>query len=273
VGSETVLISAANSVRVRNRAGFNNGDVVVLANSNATDCRLVEITSTDTAVLLSDKAFAFDTTAYQALQPDGTSVSRTPVFNQAGGVTGATFTTAFDLGQTPQANQWRISTTSPNSAVNPALQRFSIFPINGAYPTPRGREVAEGIINLQAQYGYDANGNGRIEASEWVDADANHAPKITSGAVDWRRVLAIRYAILARSRNYEPAPYIATKPTWVGAAACPGDSATEPLGFCMTDLGGTTSTNTGDASDWHNYRYSVAEGVIPLRNALWGRNQ
>jgi type IV pilus assembly protein PilW len=114
---------------------------------------------------------------------------------------------------------------------------------------------------MQAQYGYDASGDGRIAATEWVNADANNAPDLGGATVDWTRVLAVRYAILARSRNFEPLPFAAANPTWVGG------------NFAMTDLGGVADSNPDSPLNWRRYRYSVSESVIPLRNALWGRNQ
>ncbi|WP_168224662.1 PilW family protein [Rhodoferax aquaticus] len=261
VASEAVLGgSTFNVTKVSSRAGFNNGDVVILGNSGFTDCRIVQVTSTDSSVVLTDKAFGHDTTSYQSFyKPAGTT--STPVFNQAGGVTGIEFIAAFNLGPAPQANQWRISTASPNSAQNPALQRFSVLPVDGVYPTPRAREVAEGAVNLQAQYGYDLNGDGRIGADEWYNPDETHRPDLSGAAVDWTRVLAIRYAILTRSRNYEPANVTTASPAWMGG------------GFVMTDIGGAADTNPDSPLNWRRYRYSVAESVVPLRNALWGRNQ
>ncbi len=261
IAPEMAIGSTFNSTRVRNRAGFNVGDVVILASSDFSDCRIVEVTSTDTILLASDKVFAHDTTNYQGNLPDGTPGTRTPVFNQAAGTTGITPFWVFDLGPEPQANQWRVSTTAPNSLQNPALQRFSIFPIDGVYPNPQAREVAEGVVNLQLQYGYDSDGNGLISANEWFDADATNAPDLGGAAVDWTKVLAIRYAILARSRNYEASTVTTTNPSWAGG------------NFTMTDVGGTADTNPSSVSNWRRYRYAVVEGVVAIRNALWGRNQ
>lgn len=257
VSSELVLASTINTARVRNRAGLHNGDTVIFGNTGFTDCRVAEVTE---QIAASDKAFSFGTANYTSFYPDDVKTG-TPVFNQAGGMVGLTPTVVFDLGPRPQANQWRISTAAPNSAVNPALQKFSILPVNGAYPNPRAIEVAEGIVNLQAQFGYDANGDGRIAANEWVNADVNNAPDLGGAAVDWTRVLAVRYAILARSRSYESPPFAAQNPAWVGG------------NFVMTDLGGVADTNPDGPLNWRRYRYSVSESVIPLRNALWGRNQ
>jgi type IV pilus assembly protein PilW len=277
VTPEPVVSSSTTITRVRSRTGFYAGDIVVLGNSTFSDCRLAEVTSRDTLTLNSDKAFEYATGSYQNeycnstrcfdyLDAGGGS-ARTAVYNQAGGVVG-TFTAVFDLGPQPQANRWSVLTTSPQ---NPVLQRASVLPVDGVFPP--NREVAEGIVNLQFQYGYDLDGNGQIGDTEWYDADAAGAPDIGS-TVDWTRVLAVRYAILARSRNYVPPPYPdqnANAPTWTGGNAG-GTAALHSIPFVMTDLGGTADNSPSTPLNWRGYRYSVAQGVVPFRNALWGRN-
>jgi type IV pilus assembly protein PilW len=262
IAPEIAIASTFSSTTVRNLTGFNDGDVVILASSDFSDCRIVEVTSNDPLVTGSNKVFNHDTTNYQMTrQTDGASITRTPVFNQAAGTTGITPFWAFDLGPEPKANQWRVSTTNPNTPQNPALQKFSVFPVDGAYPNPQAREVAEGVIHMRLQYGYDSDGNGLISANEWFDADATNAPDLGGSPVDWTKVLAIRYAVLARSRSYEGATVTTANPSWAGG------------NFTMTDIGGTADTNPSSTSNWRRYRYSVVEGVVPVRNALWGRNQ
>jgi type IV pilus assembly protein PilW len=130
--------------------------------------------------------------------------------------------------------------------------------VNGSLPPTR--EVAEGVVQLQAQYGYDLNNDGLIAANEWFDSDAANAPSIGGTTVDWSRLLAVRYAIVARSRNYEVAPYSAVNPSWAGGL------------FTMTDLDKAIDTSPSNDKNWRAYRYSVYEGVVPMRNVLWGRD-
>jgi type IV pilus assembly protein PilW len=153
-------------------------------------------------------------------------------------------------------NRWSIGVTSP---ANPVLQRIGVIPVNGVLPA--SREVAEGVVNLQLQYGYDQDGDGLISATEWFDSDASNAPDLGGATVDWTRLLAVRYAILARSRHFEPAPFSAANPVWAGGA------------FAMTDVGGSADTSPDSPANWRSYRYSVSEGVVPMRNVLWGKNQ
>jgi type IV pilus assembly protein PilW len=122
---------------------------------------------------------------------------------------------------------------------------------NQATPT----EVAEGIVNLQAEYGIDTNADPGVV--EWTAA----APVV------WTQLRSIRVGLLARSQQFEKnnvladgteVPVTPNAPAWAGGA------------FTMTNLDGTADTNPGTPNDWRRYRYRVYETVIPLRNMLWG---
>ena len=128
-------------------------------------------------------------------------------------------------------------------------------------------QIAEGVINLKAEYGVDASGNGRIESTEWTAA----AP------ADWSQVLAIRVAVLVRSRQFE-------RNARSGRERRPGRHADgrqpvllrrsgRPQRSAMTDVNGSDDSydrHDADPNNWRYYRYRVYERVIPLRNVLWG---
>jgi len=125
--------------------------------------------------------------------------------------------------------------------------------------------LVSGIVNLQAQYGFDtrpgAPTDGRV--NEWSDTMIDADGSGTAGdAGDIRRIYAVRFAIVARSAQMEkPKPdgtcaittaTSANKPTWAGGDI---DVSKNPDG----------SANAG----WTCYRYKVTETVVPLRNLLW----
>ena len=96
-------------------------------------------------------------------------------------------------------------------------------------------QIAEGVVNLKAEYGIEATPTAPIAPAEWTAA----AP------ADWRRLLAIRVAVLVRSRQYErtgdPAASgvravtpTATNPYYFG------DSVGNK--FLMTNVDGTADT-------------------------------
>ena len=128
---------------------------------------------------------------------------------------------------------------------------------------------AEGIVDMKAFYGIDTNlpPDKQISSAEWT--------KTPPAATDWSNLLAVRVALLVRSRNYEA-------PTNGDVNAQQFDASTNPpsytgpnnvqIPFVMHDIGGTTDTNptgTNRPNNWRFYRYRVYERVIPLRNMLW----
>lgn len=161
----------------------------------------------------------------------------------------------YNLGPTPRYDVWSVA--------NGALTRTDRL---GLAPPS---QIAEGVVNMKAEYGYDTDGDGRIVNAEWL-------PAFPVGG-DWKRVLAIRVAVLVRSRQFErngdPAASgvaaitpNALNPTYF---AVPGPA--QP--FLMTNVDGTPDAfgdNDADPNNWRFYRYRIYERVIPLRNMLWG---
>ena len=138
----------------------------------------------------------------------------------------------FNLGARPRVVTYRIDSNTGALVADDAL---------GASAVPL--EIAPGVIDLQAQYGYDADASNRIEDSEWLST-------IPPGG-DWSRVLAVRVAILARASEYSREALPAALPTWGGRALLPFHPA----------------ANTDAA----HYRYRVYESTITVRNVLWGQ--
>lgn len=242
-----------NSVKLNNRTGMQRGDLLIAADNGAGVCGLFEVTGDGDADGLSvdhgtvaytnyvnnqnvTAQTTLSGTALAQLQAKFINNSGSPRFNDGTtkgiGVSGA----AFNLGTAPRLNVWQIT--------NRRFLTVSDVLSNQATPT----EVAEGIINLQAEYGVDANNDGTLSAGEWSAA----AP------ADWRRLRSIRIAVLARSQQFEQAAATATAPSWAGGA------------FTMTNVDGTADSTPGNANDWRHYRYRVYETVVPLRNMLWG---
>jgi type IV pilus assembly protein PilW len=163
----------------------------------------------------------------------------------------------YNLGPTPSYEVWTID----NSHVLARVDRLA--------PAPVSMQVADNVINMKAEYGYDTNGNGQIDNGEWT-------PVFPVGG-DWKRVLAVRVAVLVRSRQFERN----------GDPAASGTAAITPTArnpqyflvpgparnFLMTNVDGTADgfgDNDAVPNNWRYYRYRVYERVIPLRNMLWG---
>ncbi|WP_448506146.1 PilW family protein [Immundisolibacter sp.] len=239
--------------RTNTRTGLRPGDLMIATDSGNAVCGLFEITGNANADGLTvdhgtgaylNFANNQNVTAQTLLAADALARLQAQFLNNTGsaryndgtakgvGSTGA----IFNLGSFPQLNVWQISNrrylTVDNTLANQAA----------------ATEVAEGIVNLQAEYGVDTDGNGVIAAGEWgVAAPGN-----------WRQLRAIRVALLARSQQYEKTAVTTVAPAWAGGS------------FTMTNVDGTADTTPGNANDWRHYRYRVYETVIPLRNLIWG---
>ena len=251
--SQTFSNLSATSIRLNNRTGMQRGDLLVAADGGNVLCGLFEVTgdadpdgiSIDigtaayTNYVNNQNVQATTTLAagpLALLQAKFLNNSGVPRYNnnttKTVGVSGA----AFNLGTAPRLNVWSIA------------NRRSLVFANTLANQLTATEVADGIVNLQAEYGVDANLDNVIDAGEWSAA----AP------ADWTRLRSIRIGLLARSQQFERLVVTANAPLWAGGA------------FVMTNLDGTADTNPGNANDWRHYRYRVYDVVIPLRNMLWG---
>lgn len=145
--------------------------------------------------------------------------------------------------------------------------------LSGASLQPKS--VVDNIVSLKAQYGFDTRNGaaftptagpliGRWSAT-MIDADADG---VIGGAGDYQHVVALRIAVVARSKNPEKpnaegvcsATTTSTAPTVFGSA--------EPFGVTAVPVTPNLAV-TGDPIDWKCYRYRVFETIVPLRNAGW----
>lgn len=134
--------------------------------------------------------------------------------------------------------------------------------------------VTDNIVSIKAQYGFDTRtGNSftpevSTKIGQWsasmIDADNDG---ITGGPGDYQRVVAVRIAVVARSKEPER-----KEP---GAAACTA-TTTAPVLFATAQPSGVTAVSVtpdlqvaGDAVNWQCYRYRVFESIIPIRNSAW----
>jgi type IV pilus assembly protein PilW len=256
VSQEPLQGATAVSKTLRRRGGFRPGDLAIVAGNpgagfGSANCALVEITG---AANPDNRTVDHGVANYLSFYTGALKGVR---YNTVAGV-GAGFATGmmYSLGPNPQVAQWQI-TTRPNGTR--ALSRTELI-----FNSPQ-LDVAENVINLKAQYGVDADNNGRITnalPNEWT----------TVAPADFTQVLAIRVAVLVRSRQFErSADGSAAAPTGITQIA-PSWAAGN---FVMTNLDGTADAfggapNTPDPNNWRFYRYRVYEKVIPLRNMIWG---
>jgi type IV pilus assembly protein PilW len=242
------------------RAGFNIGDRVIFAGTGASPpCVLTQVTCRPTPAAPCSGA----SDALMVVHDPATSA--TYPFNNAGilGAFGATSGFAFNLGPGPRRNVWRITTAADAQGPNRLVVSDTTFS-NGPVV-----EMSAGIVDLQAEYGLDANGNNVIENNEWTAA--------TPVGAAWLNVRALRVAVLARSEQWDKsasatdASACSPNPQWTSGAS--GNLVL--TNFAMRNLDGAAgsadcSETPPSPNNWRRYRYRVYETVVPLRNMIWG---
>jgi type IV pilus assembly protein PilW len=248
--------------RTNTRTGLRPGDLMIATDSGNAVCGLFEITGNANADGLTvdhgtgayvnytnnqnvTAQTLLGAAALAQLQSQFLNNTGTAIYNDGTakgvGSTGA----IFNLGTFPQLNVWQISNRRFLTVNNTLANQVA------------NTEVAEGIVNLQAEYGLDANADGVVDAAEWTVV----TPATTAA---WRQLRAIRVALLSRSQQYEKTAVTTVAPAWAGGA------------FTMRNIDGAADSNPvdgtgkGTPNNWRNYRYRVYETVIPLRNLVWG---
>ncbi|MEO5844554.1 MAG: PilW family protein [Caldimonas sp.] len=257
-GAEASFTDAtADTKKLRRREAFKRGDIAVVAvnpgaSAATANCQLVEINQDND---VDGYTVGHNATPYNSYYAPASSPVVTPRFNGASAPL-STSGTMYNLGPQPVLNVWSVQG-------NRILTRTDMI---RAPDTPM--QVAEGVVNLKAEYGVDADADGLIAPGEWT----------TVAPADWSRLLAIRVAVLVRSRQFErnadssSSGVKAVTPT----AANPfyfGDTTRK---FLMPNINGDGTVYddlTADPNNWRFYRYRVYERVIPLRNMLWGTTE
>lgn len=241
--------STDTSKKTRGRAGLVPRDFLLIGrNDPSVQCMLAELTSVANADGLTIN-HGQGTYSYPIYNTDGTTTTQSRIarFNNPTPVIGFTNGFIFNLGNGARRNIWTVNAGKLQVTNDLIYQDSNGDGANDAV------EVADNVITLQAEYGIDADNNGRITDSEWTTTDP-------ATAAAWANVLAVRVGLLVRAGQFERTQVTTTIPGWAGGT------------FAITNLDGSASgtSPTDPADNWRNYRYRVYETVIPLRNMLWG---
>jgi len=170
-------------------------------------------------------------------------------YNKPGGLA-QTYTNAgavYNLGGSPSHNVYAIDAAG-NLTLTPGLTSSA------------QTIVAEGIVQMKAQYGKDDGVNngtvtlgGSYTANDGVVDGWSTAQPTTQA--QWAQVLAVRVGLVARSANPE-------KPSVQGGNC---DTTTAAPSW----MGGSFDLSANAA--WQCYRYKVFQTTVPLRNMLWSQ--
>jgi type IV pilus assembly protein PilW len=235
--------------KTRGRSGLIPRDYLLIGRTAPSlQCMLVELTGVANADGLTID-HGQGSYSYPIYNTDGTTTTQTRIARYNNPTPLISFSSGFifNLGNGARRNIWAV-VDGKLQVTNDLLSQDS----NGD-GTNDPVEIADNVVTLQAEYGIDANNDGRIADNEWTTTDP-----ATNAA--WANVIAVRLGILARAGQFERTLVTTTVPSWSGGQ------------FVITNLDGSASSSspTDPADNWRNYRYRVYETVIPLRNILWG---
>jgi type IV pilus assembly protein PilW len=125
--------------------------------------------------------------------------------------------------------------------------------------------VAGNIVSLRAQYGHDA-------VNPMEGAIDNWSRVSPTTACGWARAPAVRFALVARSTQYETEINAAGQrvgevvtgeaPKWAGTL-----NAVDAANLAPIDL--TLNPDETANTDWQFYRYRTFENLAPTRNVVW----
>ena len=162
-------------------------------------------------------------------------------------------TTLFNMGQAPRVVGYMVRSGSLTSCDFMATDCTNAL---------NWVAVAGNIVSLRAQYGRDTSPVGSMTG--YVSAWDQTTP---TTSCTWARATAVRFALVARSNQYETKVDATTgqrvcnavttsTPTWSGSTGTSAAPFVPPF-------------NGSTASDWQCYRYKTFENVAPNRNIVW----
>lgn len=240
-GPIPLAVSAATQLvpfQVSYAATFATGNfVLVYAPGPPPACNLVQITSITPAgcALLVVNTCQINHDISSTYNPPGNTYP-------AGGYTNDS-TTGGQLMNLGALSMVRYSVSAANQLIQTDL-------LNPAAPII----LADNVVGLRAQYGFDANNDGVVSAAEYINPAAFPAAPT---AANWQRVLSVRLSILARSSLRE-------RPTVPGP--CDASPALPLPGPAWAAF---NMRNDADGTSWQCYRYSAYELIVPIRNSVW----
>lgn len=236
------LVAQADATRLSfdNVIGFRNNDLLVIAASGKRDCYVSQVSavtpaagnSADSTAIPSSLSLGGD---YYLASQEGAEALAT-VASTRGAI-------AAPIGNT-QAAYPLLSLLGVGS--DDALYQYDMLRTRSTAP----QAIADGISHLFALYGVDSDGDGKVDS--WVSpAGAGWtAAEVKADAQKIRQILAVRIAVITRSRGVNQAN---VSPQKLYAFASLGTSLTREVS--LTDA-------------QRSQRYREMEIVIPVRNNL-----
>lgn len=159
------------------------------------------------------------------------------------------------------AQGWPVTyNTNPRIYDVGALTQRTYSVVNGSllsqdyFSSSTQVQVANNIVSFKAQYGISDAGSQVV--NNWVSAtNGGSGNWATPSVADFRRIKAVRIAVVARSPLKE--------------RLAPGATACTITTVAPVSWPGGPAIDLSNDPDWRCYRYRAFETVVPLRNVLW----
>jgi type IV pilus assembly protein PilW len=252
VGGAPTIVGAPDSIAIV--AGSND--------ATPTPARLISTMTSPTADFTTSNPYGFspgdlvlavelnkDCTIAQVSKVTGNQVEHMPgTYSPAGGGTqNIRYNQSSGLGVTYNANDARLY----NLGQSPRARSFSLLndqllvqdglATSSTLPAP----LFDNVVQLQAEYGKDTNGDGVVDQFDAV--------KPTNQA-EWRQVVAVRIVLVTRAGQYEKDEVSAASILlWPRSTVAPT----------------TAGAQWNLTSDQRHYRYKVLHTIVPVRNLIW----
>jgi type IV pilus assembly protein PilW len=203
------------------------GDLMVVATDSTTPCQVFEVTADP---------------AGSAVNRDDTANWNTANFPDQGYAYGSVLVNLGNLRDVAFSVQ------------NEDLVQTSFILAKDGTASYQNFTLFNNIVQLQALYGKDVNGDGSVDSWDKTTPVSN---------AEWMQVIAVRVALVSRSTQREKEVVTSSNPQWdVGTGNPVTGAATCGTSKCLT-------LKIDNLTDWDHYRYKVFDTVIPLRNMLW----
>ena len=229
----------------KSNAGFQAGDLMVgTKDAITTDCLMMEVTKGvgDVLTLPSGGTEAYQGVEHKASGYTNFYTGEAVTASHNGSDNNMLDSSAtslgegwiYSLGPKPTLSVWKLKDNR--------LLRYNALEDTEAAAVP----VAQDVLQMVAEYGYDLDSSGKIDQSNEWTATTPTQPNLG-------RLIAVRIAVLVRTSQYEKDEVTTENPRWANGSKEFDVSAVD--------------------SDWKHYRFRVYETVIPLRNTIWGQIQ
>ena len=239
----------ATTATLDNTVGFAHNDLLLVSQSGVTDCLMEQVDTfvTPTLTLAGTYYTATGGTTTMATLAGNTASYVTPIGNA-----------------TANSVQFMLFGVDNNRTLYSydLLQNLNLV---GGAGADSAQAIADGVVQMNALYGIDTNGDGIQDA--WTAPDATTVPAwdintVMTSPIQMKQIISVRIALVVRGENYDTTRDAAGNPIPVSPPSLTiFNGLTNSAG---TSLAQQINLNATD----RQFRYRIFEFTVPLRNML-----